>query len=124
MCCLRFTISASYRKEVECHLKTAQRLGHVRQVKYLLAILAVVAGQSCAQVAFVLHVHEKTVATWVRLFCCYGLQGKPPGEWPPSCQAASSRAASEAVLDTGGAGAMLTPCPRLSHCWASQLLQS
>ena len=47
-----------------------------------------------------------------------------PGEWPPSCQAASSRAASEAVLDTGGAGAMLTPCPRLSHCWASQLLQS
>jgi hypothetical protein len=53
MCCMRFTISASYRKEVERHLRTAQRLGHVRQVKYLLAILAVVDGQSFAQVALV-----------------------------------------------------------------------
>src|SRR5215217_831562 len=69
MCCMRFTISASYRKEIERHLKTAQRLGHVRQVKYLLAILAVGEGQSFAQVALVLHVHEKTVATWVRICC-------------------------------------------------------
>ena len=37
MCCMRFPISASYRKEVERHLKTAQPLGHVRQVKYRLA---------------------------------------------------------------------------------------
>jgi hypothetical protein len=49
MCYVRFTISASYRKEVECHLKTAQHLGHVRQVKYLLAILAVMDGQSFAR---------------------------------------------------------------------------
>ena len=87
MCCIRFTISASYRKEVERHLKTAQRLGHVRQVKYFLAILAVVDSQSFAQVALVLHVHEKTVATWVRLFCCYGLQGQPhrkPTGRPPT----------------------------------------
>ena len=41
MCSFRFTISASYRKEVEGHLKTAQHLGHLRQVKYLLTILAV-----------------------------------------------------------------------------------
>ena len=77
MCGIRFTISASHRKEVERHLKTAQRLGQVRQVKYLLAILAVVDGQSFAQVAWVLHVHEQTVATWVRLFCCYGPQDAP-----------------------------------------------
>ena len=77
MCCVRFTISASYRKEVERHLKTAQHLGHLRQVKYLLAILAVMDGQSFAQVALVLRVHEKTVATWVHVFCCYGLQGAP-----------------------------------------------
>ena len=63
MCCMRFTISASSRKEVEHHLTTAQRLGHLRQVKYLLAILAVVDGQNVAQVALVLRVHEKTVAT-------------------------------------------------------------
>jgi hypothetical protein len=51
MCCLRFTISASSRKEVERHWQKAQRLGPLRQVKYLLAILAVVDGQSWAQVA-------------------------------------------------------------------------
>ena len=70
MCCMRFTISASYRKEVERHLKTAQRLGHVRQVKYLLTILAAGDGQSFAQVALGFHVHETTVATWGRRFCC------------------------------------------------------
>ncbi len=48
MCCIRFTISASYRKEVERHLKTAQYRGSVRQVPYLLAILAVVDGRSFA----------------------------------------------------------------------------
>ena len=88
MCCVRFTISASYRKEVERHLKTAQHLGQLRRVKYLLAILAVMDGQSCAQVALVLRVHEKTVATWVGVFCCYGVQGaprqKPTGARPNS----------------------------------------
>jgi hypothetical protein len=88
MCCMRFPMSSSYRKEVERHLKTAQHLGNLRQVKYLLAVLAVMDGQSCVQVAVVLRVHEKTVATWVSLFCCYGLQGaprqKPQGAHPNS----------------------------------------
>ena len=92
---MRFTISASYRKEVEQLLKTAQRLGHLRQVKYLLAILAVMDGQSCAQVALVLRVPEKTVATWGHRFCCYGIQGAPrtkptgrPPQLPPPPKAA------------------------------------
>ena len=59
MCCIRFPIAASYRQQVEDHLQTAQRLGHVRQVKYFLAILAILDGQSVAQVAGVLRVHEK-----------------------------------------------------------------
>jgi hypothetical protein len=42
MCCVRFTMSPAYRKEVEHHLKTAQHLGNLRQVKYLLTILAVI----------------------------------------------------------------------------------
>ncbi len=59
-------------------MKTAQHLGHLRQVKYLLAILAVMDGQSFAQVALVLRVQEKIAATWARVLCCYGLQGAPP----------------------------------------------
>ena len=92
MCCMRFTMSSSYRKEAERHLKTAQHLGNLRQVKYLLAILAVMDGQSVAQVAVVLRVHEKTVATWVGVFCCYGLQGAPhqkPTGRPPKLTTAS-----------------------------------
>ena len=77
MCCLRFTIAASSRQQVEDHLQTAQRLGHVRQVKYFLAILAILDGHSVAQVAGVLRVHEKTVVNWVCAFCCYGLDGGP-----------------------------------------------
>jgi rubrerythrin len=78
MCCFRFTMSPSYRKEVAHQLKTAQHLGNLRQVKYFLAILAVMDGQSLAQVALVLRVHEKTVAVWVCACCGYGLQGAPP----------------------------------------------
>ena len=52
MCNFRFTISAASRKEVECHLQTAQHLGHVRRAKYCLAILAVSDGQSFAQVGW------------------------------------------------------------------------
>ena len=74
---MRFTMSPSDRKEVERQLKTAQHLGNLRQGKYLLSIFAVLDGQSGAQVAGVLRVYEKTVATWVGLFCCYGLNVVP-----------------------------------------------
>ena len=120
MCCIRFTISASYRKEVEHLLKTAQRLGHLRQVKYLLAILAVMDGQSFAQVALVLRVHEKTVATWVHRFCCDGIQGaprtKPTGRPPkltPTQQEALATWIEEGPVKAGCRGA----------CWRSPMIQ-
>jgi transposase len=113
-------MSCSYRKEVERHLKTAQRLGHLRQVKYLLAILAVVDGQSCAQVALILRVHEKTVATWFQAFCCYGLQEtprtKPTGRPPkltPTQKAALATVIEEGPVKAGFSGA----------CWRSPMIQ-
>ena len=120
MCCFRFTMSASYRKAVECRMKTAQRLGQLRQVKYCLAILAVVEGQSVAQVALVLRVHEKTVATWIREFCCYGLQGaphtKPTGRPPkltPTQKADLATLLDEGPVKAGFRGA----------CWRSPMIQ-
>jgi transposase len=91
MCCRRFTLSASSRKEVERHLKTAQRLGYVRQGKSLLALLAGVEGQRVAQVAMVLHVPEKTVATWVR----QKPTGRPPQRTP------TPKAALATLMDEG-----------------------
>ena len=120
MCCVRFTMSASYRKEVERHLKTAQHRGQLRQVKYLLAILAIMDGQSFAQVALVLRVHEKTVATWVGAFCCYGVQGvphqKPTGRPPkltPTQKAALTSLLDEGPVKAGFSGA----------CWRSPMIQ-
>src|SRR5262245_33143041 len=120
MCCVRFTISASYRKEVERHLKTAQHLGHLRQVQYLLTILAVLDGQSFAQVALVLRVHEKTVATWIGVFWCYGVQGaphqKPTGRPPkltPTQTDALATLIDEGPVQAGCSGA----------CWRSPMLQ-
>lgn len=120
MCCVRFTISTAYRKVVEGHLKTAQHLGRLRQAKYLLAILAVLDGQSFTQVALVLRVHEKTVATWFHAFCCYGLQDTPrtksPGRPPkltPTQKAALATVIEEGPVKAGFSGA----------CWRSPMIQ-
>ncbi len=120
MCCVRFTISASYRKVMERHLKTAQHLGHLRQVKHLLAILAVLDGQTFAQVAVVLRVHEKTVATWFHTFCCYGLQATPrtkptgrPAKLTPTQKATLATLIEEGPVKAGFSGA----------CWRSPMIQ-
>ena len=70
MCCMRFTIAAASRTEVERHLQTAQPLGHVRQINSLLALLAVMDGQRVAQVALVFRVHEQPITTWLHVLCC------------------------------------------------------
>jgi transposase len=117
---VRFTISTQYRKGVERQLKTARQLGRLRQVHYLLAILAVMDGQSFAEVAVVLRVHEKTVAAWVRMFCCDGIKGaprqKPTGRPPkltPTQKAALAQLIDEGPVRAGFSGA----------CWRSPMIQ-
>jgi transposase len=120
MCSVRFTLTKLSRKVVEGRLKTAQQQGNLRQVKYLLAILAVGDGRSFAEVAEVLRVHEKTVAAWVGRFCCYGIHGaprqKPTGRPPkltPTHQAALATLIDEGPLKAGFSGA----------CWRSPMIQ-
>jgi transposase len=104
---------------VERQLKTAQHLGHLRQVKFLLAILAVMDGQRFAEVALVLRMHEKTGAAWGRLCCCYGLKGaprkKPTGRPPkltPTQQAALAMRIDEGPVKAGCSAA----------CWRSPMI--
>ena len=77
MCGRRFTIASSSRQQVEDHLQTAQRLGHVRQVTYCLALLAMLDGHSVAQGAGGLRLQEKTVVNWVCACYCSGRDGVP-----------------------------------------------
>lgn len=120
MCSFRFTISTLYRQEVEKQLKTAQQLGQLRQVKYLLSILAVMEGQTFEQVAQCLRVNLKTVTEWVRLFCCYGPKGAPhkkPSGRKPKLTATQKeefvRLIDEGPLAAGYSGA----------CWRSPMIQ-
>jgi transposase len=105
---------------VERRLKTAQQQGNLRQVKYGLALLAVGDGRSFAEVAVVLRVHEKTLAAWVRGFCCDGIHGaprqKPTGRPPkltPTPKAALATLLDEGPLPAGFSGA----------CWRSPMIQ-
>jgi transposase len=112
MCSRRFTISTQYRKDVERQLKTARQVGRWRQAHYLLAILAVMDGQSFAEVAVVLRVPEKTVAAWVRMCCCDGIKGaprqKPTGRPPkltPTPKEALAQLIDEGPVRAGFSGA-------------------
>jgi transposase len=120
MCSVRITLTTQSRKAVERRLKTAQQQGHLRQVKYFLAILAVGEGRSFGEVAMVLRVHEKTVAAWVHRFCCEGLKGaprkKPTGRPPkltPTQKATLATLIDEGPLQAGFSGA----------CWRSPMIQ-
>jgi hypothetical protein len=87
MCSVRFTLSPQDRKDVQRQLKTSRQWGRRRQVYSLLAILAIMDGQSFAAVAVVFRVHEKTIAAWVRMCCCDGITRAPrqkPTNRPPN----------------------------------------
>jgi transposase len=120
MCSVRFTLTKLSRKVVEGQLKTAQQQGNLRQVTYLLAILAVGDGWSFAEVAVVLRVHEKTVAAWIRGFCSYGIKGAPrhkPTGRPPKLTP-TQKAALAALIDEGPIKAGFS-----SACWRSPMIQ-
>jgi transposase len=120
MCSFRFTITTRYRKEVQKQLKTAQQLGKLHQIKYLLAILAVMDGQSFDQTALILRVTAKTVTEWVRLFMCYGPKGaprkKPTGRPGKLTQAQKEELAT--LIDDGPVKAGFD-----GACWRSPMIQ-
>lgn len=83
MLSFRLTISSDQRKALERKMKTAEQLGDVRMVKYILAILAAVHYQTYEQAAQVLKLSQAQVVNYVKRFLIYGANGvgfkKPRG---------------------------------------------
>jgi transposase len=120
MCSFRFTISRHYRKELEKQLRSAQQLGQLARVKYLLAILAVMDDQPAEQVAQCLRIHGKTLVEWVRLFCVYGVKGAPrktPTGRPPKLSATQKEELAQ-LIEAGPQAAGFS-----AGCWRSPLVQ-
>ena len=120
MCSFRFTISRHYRKELEGQLRSAQQLGHLARVKYLLAILAVMDDQPAEQIAQCLRLHPKTLLEWVRLFCVYGVKGAPrkkPTGRPPKLAARQKEELAQ-LIEAGPQAAGFS-----AACWRSPLIQ-
>lgn len=121
MCSFRFTISRHYRKELERQLRTAQQLGQLARVKYLLAILAVMDDQPAEQIAQCLRIHGKTLAEWVRLFCVYGIKGAPRRQplGRPAKLTRTQKAELARLIEAGPQAAGFS-----AACWRSPLVQA
>jgi transposase len=77
-------------------------------------------GQSFAQVALILRVHEKTVAAWVRVLCCYGIKGAPrkkPRGRPPKLTSTRKEALAT-LIDEGPVKAGFS-----GACWPSLMIR-
>ena len=120
MCAFRVTVSRRRRQELEHQLHTAQQLGQLRDVKCLLAILALTEGQSCDDVALTLRITPKTVHQWVRQWLLGGLKGlqrnPPPGR--PSKLTKTQKHELAQLIDEGPGKAGFT-----SACWRSPMIQ-
>ena len=116
----RLTITSSQRQALDRKLAAAQRLGDLRRVKFILAILAVVHYQETEQAAVVLQLSVAQVEGYIHKFLCYGVQGvtfkKPAGRRPkltPAQQRELCR-----LLEAGPPA-----CGFSGACWRSPLVQ-
>lgn len=116
----RLTITAEQRQALDRKLSTAQQLGDVRLVKFMLTILAVAHYQDTVQAAVVLHLSVAQVEGYVHKFLCYGVRGvaftKPAGRRPkltPAQKQELSRLIEAGPEVCGFSGA----------CWRSPMIQ-
>jgi transposase len=116
----RLTITTEQRQALDRKLTTAQQLGDLRLVKFILTIFAVVHYQETEQAALVLQLSVAQVEAYVHQFLCYGVRGvaftKPSGRRPKLTkeqQRELSRLIEAGPQECGFSGA----------CWRSPMIQ-
>ncbi len=120
MLSFRLTITTAQRQELERKLKSAQQLGDLRLVKFILTIFAVVHYQQTTQAALVLHLSPAQVENYVHKFLCYGVRGvafkKPSGRRPKLTHVQQQELCR--LIEAGPAA-----CGFSGACWRSPLVQ-
>ena len=122
MCCVRFTMSPTYRKEVEHQLKTAQQLGHVRQVNVSSPSSAVMDGpELCADRLALARARGRPSCHGCTRSVAVGAEArrakKPTGR-PPKLTPAPESRPRHTLIDEGPVQAGFR-----SACWRSPMLQ-
>ena len=119
MLSFRLNITANQRKELDRKLKTAQQLGDLRTIKFILAIFAVVHYERTEQAAVVLQLSVEQVERYAYLFLCYGAAGvafkKSSGRRPKLNQDQKLELAR--LIDAGPA-----ECGFDGNCWRSPMI--
>ena len=120
MLSFRLTITASQRQALDRKLTTAQQLGDLRLVKFILTIFAVVHYQETQQAALVLQLSVAQVEAYVHKFLCYGVRGvafKRPAGRHPKLTTAQQRELSR-LIEAGPPA-----CGFSGACWRSPMIQ-
>lgn len=116
----RLSITTNQRRELERRLQSAQQLGDLRIVKFILAIFAVVHYQTAEQAAVVLQLSVAQVEQYAHQFLCYGCAGvrlkKAPGR--PARLTKSEKRQLARFIEQGPAA-----CGFDGNCWRSPLVQ-
>ena len=120
MLSFRLTITPDQRQALERKLTSAQQLGDLRLVKFILTILAVVHYQDTEQAATVLQLSVAQVKTYVHKFLCYGVTGvafKQPAGRRPKLTPAQKQELSH-LIEAGP-----PTCGLSGACWRSPMIQ-
>ena len=116
----RLTITAAQRQELQRRLKTAEQLGNLRVVKWILALFAVAHEHSVAHAAHVLNLCVAQVERYVGRFLIYGVKGvcfdKPTGRKAKLTKEQKQELA--ALIDAGPEQAGFS-----GACWRSPMIQ-
>lgn len=116
----RLTITTDQRQALERKLTSAQQLGNLRLVKFILAVFAVVHYQETAQAALVLKLSVAQVERYVHQFLCYGVGGvafkAPTGRRRKLTKAQQQQLCR--LIDAGPHA-----CGLSGGCWRSPMIQ-
>ena len=118
----RLTITHEQRKALQTRLASAQQLGDLRTIQFILAVLAVVQHHyDTAQVAATLQLSEEQVERYVKQFLLYGPKGvgfkKPAGR-----KAKLSKTQQAELCDLLDQGPQT--CGFDGGCWRSPMIQA